>query len=203
MYKRQAYYSKLEKLLIEITSEQPEVFDSTYDLQRKSMVRVFADDGIDKVIELYRLSKPVTIHAHNQLGWLYYITGNYTDSVKHSLFAIITTISEAAEELGRYDPEFTLPALVDFLSTINKETPTSNRIVSGYLVSERFYESLYYLANSAYASGYVKSATDIWETLTNLKQAGEYQKLSKAQLETPSIKRPIKIESKDLILPSL
>ena len=127
------------------------------------------------------MDHPAVGRAHSGLGEFHYRTGRYEpEALVHYLFALIAIFSEAIDALLDYDSGYRFDSLENLLKALQRRDR-----IREYLVEERLYENLYYLAASASAAGYEEQARDLWQSLLVMDDAGRFSTLAEKQLASP------------------
>jgi tetratricopeptide (TPR) repeat protein len=177
LYEDQELYSLMESKLLLI------VKDDRWNTSEQLPVQVernFVEKGLDHVLALYRFDSRFAVSAHSRLGWFYYRTGRYPQSVRHLLYAVILQVSEVADFLKQKDPDTVVSGLASFFSSVLRDPEASS-----WLETSSFVPDLYYLSGSAWELGHPLRAQPTWKILSTVKEAGKYAELSKRQLVKP------------------
>jgi tetratricopeptide (TPR) repeat protein len=148
LYKIRGDYSRFEQALLEIVAMNPE-FDSSEGAARQTAVmRLLMNQGLEKVVELYRIDSSETFLAHAELGLFYYRTGRYRDSVMHLLYAGMTVISRTIEYQRIYRPFWEFGNLETLFLSARDDLENA-----AYLEETHTAALLYYLGAALYAAG--------------------------------------------------
>ena len=189
LYKIRGEYGAFEKALLAIIALDEE-FDSPAGVaQQSAMIRLVSNQGLAKVVELYRIDASESYLAHAELGLFYYRTGRYRDSVLHLLYAGLTLLSRTIEYQRQEDPFYEYESLAGLL-----ERALSDRENGAYLTQNRAGALFYYLGAALYASG----ASGTWEEVLNLVRdtfdGSPWRSRAIAQLADPYIEPVITAE---------
>ncbi len=189
LYELNSQYKQMEDVLLKILADHPVYNDKSYQSFRGSFVGSFFYRGLNNHLRLYRLEKAgFALKAHAKLGWLFYRTGRFNQSIIQSLYALNIMVSESIAELRPYYPEYEYTTMDAFIAAAFKR-----QNIADYLFESDFFGVLYYLASANYADGRPGPAFALWEILAAV-PAGRYADLSRRQLKSPWIE-PYIIES--------
>jgi len=193
LYKEEGNYREYEIKCKEILHADTGYFSEYFDKTKKELdddyllkddfINLFKSKGLNRLLILHRITgyQQMT-QAHAELGWYYYKTGMYKKSVNHSLFAVISIISEAFQELRRIQPLYEYSRLNNFLNTA-----LTFDYIKKYLLEESdIYKILYYLACAEYAyeEDYLK-AKGIWQVIADSPVWNEYKSRANKQIQSP------------------
>jgi hypothetical protein len=183
----QGQYSDMQKSLEQVLRDQPVYASPDQQRYRDSFLGSYLDRGLDRTLRLYRIeSGGFALAAHAKLGWFAYRTGRYEPaSIRHSLFALTTVVTEAVLELRRGDPNFEYESLEGFLRAgVRREA------VRAYLAESGFFRIAYYLAAATYQAGHAARARQLWRVLAEggweRALTGDYAEMARRQLASPS-----------------
>jgi tetratricopeptide (TPR) repeat protein len=177
LYEDQELYSLMESKLLLIVAEDRWNTSEQLPVQ---IERNFVEKGLDHVLALYRFDSRFAASAHSRLGWFYYRTGRYPQSVRHLLYAVILQVSEIADFLKQKDSDAAVSGLASFFSSVLRDPEARS-----WFESSSFASDLYYLSASAWELGHPLRAQSSWKVLSTVKEAGKYAELSKRQLVKP------------------
>jgi hypothetical protein len=183
----QGQYADMQKSLEQVLQDQPEYSAREQQRFRDAFLKSYLDRGLDRTLRLYRLENGgFALAAHAKLGWFDYRTGRYEPaSIRHSLFALTTAVSEAMLELRRVDPNYEYESLEGFL-----RAAVRRQAVRDYLAESGFFRIAYYLAAATYEAGHAALARRLWRVLADggwePALIGDYAKLARRQLASPS-----------------
>jgi hypothetical protein len=183
----QGQYADMQKSLEQVLQDQQVYAAPDQQRYRDTFFKSYLDRGLDRTLKLYRLENAgFALAAHAKLGWFAYRTGRYEPaSIRHSLFALTTVVTEAMLELRRVDPTYEYESLTDFLrAAVRRES------VRGYLAESGFFRIAYYLAAATYEAGHAARARQLWRVLADggwdPALIGNYAELARRQLRSPA-----------------
>lgn len=179
LYKTSEQFKQMEDTLLVIVAGDPQYAQRTF---QHTILETYENSGIDQLLRLYRFDESFATHAYGELGWFYYRTGRFSPSMLHSLFSIIPRVTESMRELRKYDPDLQFENLEQFL-----EHAFFRASIATYLFEAEVFKALYYLACSAFASGYPRRAQRLWRSVSNSPHSGRYGDLASRQLVAPWI----------------
>ena len=137
--------------------------------------------GIDRLFKLYRMENVAfAVSAHARLGWLYYRTGLFEKSIRHSLFALNIVVTESVLEIRLHDPSYEFQTVQEFLE-ISLDDPE----IEDLLTKTQAFRTLYYLATASYSASMTENARDLWRMIAGFHQAGVYSGYAQRQLVSP------------------
>lgn len=207
LYLLSGRYPAYEETLLTILDEE-----STADAARirneHAWCSVLVEQGLDKLLYLYRLDLTYSLRATSELGVYYYKAGDYRAAYLKNLMAVLTGYSVIARELLLENPDFEFPATEQDLIAVDDayyyhslETPDrpfsgamylldwadTHPSVKEYLIQTEFYRSLYYLGMSLFALGHTESARSIFDHIRHAESAGVWKNRARGQFENPRI----------------
>ena len=182
IYEEQRMYRQMEDSLLAIVMDDKGFNQPATSHIRDQIESNYYNNGLDFVLKLYRFTVFFPEEAHSRLGWYYYKTGRFKQSVVHFLFSLIYKTSESSNYMASKDVDFQFLTLRDFLGQTS-----ADKEVNQYLSSADIYKDLYYLAGSTFAEGYPEHASQIWKLLLDTKSPKPYADLSRKQLKSPWI----------------
>ena len=181
LYQMELSYVEWANSLDRILKENQQYYEDIFGRNQDSFLKVFRESGFFRLLQLYRVDHPAVGRAHSGLGEFHYRTGRYEpEALVHYLFALIAIFSEAIDALLDYDSGYRFDSLENLLKALQRRDR-----IREYLVEERLYENLYYLAASASAAGYEEQARDLWQSLLVMDDAGRFSTLAEKQLASP------------------
>jgi tetratricopeptide (TPR) repeat protein len=178
-------YTEMENALNTIIKNETLWTDSG-SFARNAMRNTLRSGGIDKFLIMFRHGDTGTEKAHRLLGYYHYVSGRYDLAEPHFMFAALiqssTLVSEAIRK--RYNFEFT--TLDNLMVEISRR-----KDLHKFIEDVAYYETLYYLGASLYATGYEGSARGIWSFVSKQKDGGRWASRSANQLKSPFIESAI------------
>jgi tetratricopeptide (TPR) repeat protein len=182
LFENQELYKLMEDRLTAIASDDRH-FAETQTSQLRTMVeKNYLSKGLDHVLVLYGFNDAFSTNAHSKLGWFYYRTGRFSQSISHLLYATISRVNQVNIYLRESDVDYQFTTLQDMLSAV-----TTNPELASYVAASDFFKDLYYLAGATFANGYPAHAVAAWKLIAGQAGAGMYQELSRKQLRKPFI----------------
>jgi hypothetical protein len=158
-------------------------FAETPNSQMRTQVeKNYLQKGLDHVLLLYGFNDAFAMNAHSKLGWFYYRTGRYSQSISHLLYSTVSRVSQINAYLREGDIEYQFTTLQDMLAAV-----AGSPDLAGYVAASDLFKDLYYLAGSTFANGYPAHAMAAWKLIAGQAGAGVYQEMSRKQLRKPSI----------------
>ncbi|MFW5842570.1 MAG: tetratricopeptide repeat protein [Spirochaetota bacterium] len=107
--------------------------------------RIFWEEGIDRLLQLYRQEGSASIAANRNLGRQYLGMGRYEASFEHDIIATVKIVTIIVEEIRRFRPLYRLETLGATLSTA-EEYPQ----IVGYLNDSGLFDTLERLAQASF-----------------------------------------------------
>lgn len=147
-----------------------------------AFLRVLRDDGIDRLLTLYRVPMDFAYQAFVDSGLIYLRDGRYNDAVRHLSVATVQALSTVVTEIRRFELDYEYSRLAEVLARIDRD-----EVLAGYAREVGLYRVLYYLAGALYWNQVQQSAIPIWRVLADAGGAGEYRRRSRLQLESPQL----------------
>ena len=175
-------YRGYENALVSIVEEDRQFSDPTLAVSRPAYRRTLENDGLDKLVLLYRLPDDFSLVAHMDLGIFYVRTGNYSDAADHLMFSTLKIISTAITGVLEIDPNYQFTTMVDLLDRV-----AASRSVESYIQDRKLFENLYYLAAALYGQNFVDRASEIWELVASRPDAGTWASRANSRLRHPTL----------------
>lgn len=182
IYKRQLDYSSYEQALVNIVDDDPYFHNPELAISKQAYRKTLTNDGLDKLVLLYRLSDDFSFDAHKQLGIFYVSTGKYTDALDHMIFATLKILTASISELMRVDPGYRFSTMQDLLDRIN-----SDKQVAAYANDRGLFECLYFLAASLYGQGDTGRAVEVWRLVASRPEAGAWAERARSKASHPAL----------------
>jgi len=182
LYRVQRKFSAYEETLFTIVAlaEAEPKAPRTIVVPAETVQAVFLDNGLDRVLVLYRLDEDGATRARGQLGELLVGLGRYDAAVEHGLLAVVQQLSMVIEAVMQRDPGFEYETVFGALRSAENYPETR-----AYLADTNLYENLYFLASGLYARGNSESARSVWRLLLTLPRAGRWSDRARIQLADP------------------
>jgi len=182
LYEGQELYKLMEDRLLTIVADDKHFAETPNSRLRTQVEKNYFDRGIDHVLLLYSFSDAFASNAHSKLGWFYYRTGRFSQSISHLLYSVVNCVGQITSFLQERDVDFQFSTLQGLLSAVQK-----SKELSDYAHGVELYRDLYYLAGATFAAGYPQHSIDIWKLLSGFESAGPWQGLSLKQVKSPWI----------------
>jgi tetratricopeptide (TPR) repeat protein len=180
LFEMQQQYKQMEDTLNRIVGDDKRFQETLNQRLRTQLEKNYLEKGIDRVLVLYNFDDTFATAAHAKLGWFYYRTGRYMQSVSQLLYAVIYRVSQVERSLKEHDVDYAYSTLGEFLAAVESDAE-----LSAYASSSGLFSDLYYLAGSTFKYGYPKHATSLWKALSASGAAGQFKGLSAQQLKRP------------------
>lgn len=189
LYKIRGDYARFEEALLEIINLDEE-FNSPQGIARQTALsRLIADQGLDKVMELYRIDRSASFIAHAELGLFYYRTGRYRDAVLHLLYGGLTVLTRTIEYQRIEEPFYEFEGVAGLIRLAREDE--ENR---AYLNEMHLDALLYYLGASLYAAGEPQVSNEIMELVRTSFADTPWSRRALSQLADPYIEPVITAE---------
>lgn len=180
LYESQELYKLMEDALSSVVADDKHFTETETSHLRTQVNKNYLDKGLDHVLLLYRFEPSFAVRAHSKLGWFYYRTGRFSQSIGHLLYSVIYHVSEINAFLRERDINYEFSSLQDVLTAVEKSSELQR-----FANEVDFFKDLYYLAGSTFAAGYPQHAMDLWSLVSNYASAGTYQDLARRQVKSP------------------
>ncbi len=191
IYEEQRFYRQMEDSLQTIVKDDKGFNQPATSHLKDQIESNYYTKGLDFVLRLYRFNNTFPEAAHSKLGWFYYKTGRFKNSVIHFLYSLIYKAGEASGHFASKDVDYQFTTLQDLLIFAE-----SDKEVSLFINESDMYKDLYYLAGSVFSEGYPEHSSEIWKLLSGLRSAGKYSDLSRKQLKSPWIEPYLQMTTK-------
>lgn len=182
LYEGQELYKLMEDRLLTLVADDKHFTETSSSRLRTQVERNYFDRGIEHVLLLYSFRDAFAAHAHSKLGWFYYRTGRFSQSISHLLYAVVNNVGQITSFLRERDVDFQFTTLQALLSAVEK-----SRELNDFANSVELYKDLYYLAGATYAAGYPQHSVVLWKLISGFPLAGPFQGLSLKQIKSPWI----------------
>jgi hypothetical protein len=177
MFRRLGRYEAMETELLAVL-ELPAGYP--FERLRDDVARVFRQDGIDRVLVLYRMAGALTARAHSGLAWYYARAGRPAEAVEHALFSIVIVLSRAIDEFRSQQPSFRFEGVSPFLSLAAREADIGEYLAGGTLPAD-----IYSLGVALQALGDAEGAVRAWHLLAGSPLESAARDLADRQLARP------------------
>ncbi|HET6486537.1 MAG TPA: hypothetical protein VFH83_08970 [Spirochaetia bacterium] len=180
LFEIQQAYNQMEAELGQIVADDKRFQETSTQHLRTQVEKNFVEKGLDRVLMLYDFEDSFSAPAHSKLGWFYYRTGRFSQSVSHLLYSVVYRSSRIRNLLRERNSTYEFTDASALLASIEQSAD-----LRSYAQSAGLYKDLYYLAGSMFANGYPRHATALWSLLKACPSAGQYQDLAVRQLKKP------------------
>jgi tetratricopeptide (TPR) repeat protein len=181
LYKITARTGDWEAALTKVLAENETRYTEIFLRQKETYLDMYLEQGLNKLLELYRLERIPEAKAHWELAELYYRSGVFDrTALIHRLFGIVAIVSDAIVEYRHVNPLYQFNDLAEFLALSSEREN-----IRSYYLAVNLYEHLYYLGVSTFRFGNEDRARQLWELVADRQAAGQYQRLSERQLISP------------------
>ncbi len=170
--RRFADYENELKAILALAPE-PEITPST-------LRRVLTDQGLDRLLVLYRLPEDGTTRARDELAELLVGLGRYEGAIEQALVAVVQQLSTVINGILNQDPDFVYDRIDRAVAAAHSVRP-----VQGYLQTSTLDKDLYYLAAALFGQGAEESALETWRVVAGLPGSGAWARRASIQLEDP------------------
>ena len=182
LFEIQQQYKHMEDTLGQITADDKR-FQETPNLKlRTQLEKNYFDKGIDRVLVLYNFENSFSAPAHSKLGWFYYRTGRFTQSISQLLYSVVYRVSQVQRFRKEHDTDYAYFSLGELLASVD-----ANAELKAYASDAGLFRDLYYLAGSTFAAGFPSHAAALWKPLSIIDAAGQYKSLALKQLKKPFV----------------
>ena len=126
--------------LLTVIEDDPTFSDNEPPGQREAMRAVLFEDGINRVVVLYRLDFPAAMEAHRMYGRYLLETSEHNEwleAVEHFLFVVVEIAGRAVEAVIEREFDYEFSTMVDLYGTV-----TAYPSILGYLRSEELVTAL-------------------------------------------------------------
>jgi tetratricopeptide (TPR) repeat protein len=180
LHESQELYKLMEDDLSAIVADDRHFVETATSHLRTQIDKNYLDKGLDHVLLLYRFEPSFSVRAHSKLGWFYYRTGRFPQSISQLLYSAIYNVSEINASLRERDITYEFRSLQDVLGEVEKSSELQR-----FADEVDLYKDLYYLAGSTFAAGYPQHALELWGLISRVPSSGTYQDLSRRQIKSP------------------
>ncbi len=182
LFEMQQLYKQMEDSLSSIVMGDKRFQETPNQRLRTQLEKNYFEKGIDRVLVLYNFDDSFAAAAHSRLGWFYYRTGRFSQSVSHLLYSVIYRVSRIERARAERDVDYEYSTLQELVAAVG-----SAEELKGYATSTGLFKDLYYLAGSTFAYGYPQHATSLWKLLAMTPAAGTFKDLAVRQLKKPFV----------------
>ncbi len=184
LYRVQRKLSEYEQILfstVALAAGEP-TRPRSIEVPADTLQTVLIDDGLDRVLFLYRVTEDGGTRARGELCELLIGLGRYDAAAEHGLVAVVQQLSTVIEAVIRRDPGYEYETVLGALTSA--ETYPETR---AYLADTSLYENLYFLGSAFYSRGNAEAAKAAWRLLLLLPRAGRWSDRARIQLADPQL----------------
>jgi tetratricopeptide (TPR) repeat protein len=179
----QGNYKGFEEALLRIVNETSRNLEYKFSNEiRTNMLKTLREQGIDKVIELYRIKETIPHRAYSQLGRYYFHTNRLDEASEKLLISVLITISIAIDELKKWEPEYEFESLSITISDFYRDAK-----IEEFLEITGLWQDLYMLANTSYLRTHRRLAEDLWSLIGKSRASAPWKNRALQQLANPNI----------------
>jgi hypothetical protein len=182
LFEMQQLYKQMEDTLTLIVSDDRRFQETPNQRLRTQLEKNYFEKGLDRVLVLYNFDDSFAAAAHSKLGWFYYRTGRFAQSVSQFLYSVVYRMSQIERSRKENDADYEFSTLAELLTAIDASAE-----LKAYAGSTGLFGDLYYLAGATFADGYPRHAVNIWKLLSGMPAAGQFKDLSARQLKKPFV----------------
>lgn len=165
--------------LEELVAENPSFSDPENASLRASYLDTLRENGIDRLLVLYRLEENFARQAHALLGYRYLDDQRYDAALEHLTFASLMVFSTVIDELRRFEPEYEFETLSGLFARLERRSRL-REYLSG---DAEAYRLLFRLADAlAGADPQPGTALEIYRFLAETPDAGQWSGAARRRL---------------------
>ena len=182
--KTQQLFKQYQDTLLAVAADDPAVVEAEFPDIRDRLSSVYADEGLDRLLVLYRLPQTYATPAHSELAVFLVHSGRYDSAMVEALLSVTALATTVVEELILRDPLYEFEGLGHALQESADYDP-----LAAFIAASSLYRDLYYLAAGAYGQPSVASARalSVWQLLAGQPSAGIWGRRATAQLRSPTL----------------
>lgn len=163
--------------------EDDKVFSSPeYHSFRTAINSTLREQGLNRLLILYRLQSDFSLQAHSALGIYNYEREEYKNATLHFLFTVITLFSNCITEIRTKRPFYEFENAADCLTII-----MDNSLLKDYVLDNGLFVNMYYLASSLYAEGESDVSLELWRLVSAWTPSSILKQRTEQQLENPFV----------------
>jgi tetratricopeptide (TPR) repeat protein len=182
LFEMQRLYKQMEDTLNLIIADDKRFQETPNQRLRTQLEKNYTEKGLDRVLVLYNFEDSFAAAAHAKLGWFYYRTGRFSQSVPQLLYSVVYRLSQVQRERKERDADYEFSNLGELLAAVD-----ANPELRTYASSTGLFKDLYYLAGSTFIVGYPRHSSSLWKILAAIPSAGQFKDLSARQLKKPFV----------------
>ena len=184
VYLQQGNRRGYQETLTAITATDPDFIETERSGVRAAMRRVLLNEGIDRLMLLYRNNRLETAQANMLLGEHFIGSGNYAPAIVHLIFANIQIATELIDSLSETRIGWRFTGISTLFDAVEADPDLREFAFDDY----DWGRALYYLAAAAYGDAPGSAvARSIWQLISERAFAGEWQRRAAERLRNPRI----------------
>jgi tetratricopeptide (TPR) repeat protein len=182
LYRVQRRFSDYQEILFDLIalSDSEPVPPRTITVPSETLQRVFLDNGLDRLLLLYRLELDGATRARGELCELMVGLGRYDAAVEFGLVAVVEQLSTVIEAVIDRDPDYEFESVRMALAAAENYPETRE-----YLADTTLYRNLYFLGSALYSGGARQPAMSVWSLVSALPGAQRWADRARIQLGDP------------------
>lgn len=141
--------------------------------------RVLLNQGVDKLIELYRIQNKPRAMAYAELGIYQYRTGRYLTGAYNLSYSVTVGLTTLVEYLIAKDPEYRYLTVSAVLEDADRY-----RALEEYSQDVELFQQMYYLALCLYGDGKIGAANSLWRIVAE-RADNDWAAWALLQLDSP------------------
>ena len=170
--------------LTQLANQQDAFSDPALSDRREAYLNVLRTRGLDRLMVLYRVDDDFAHRAHRELG-VHLYNQRDSDALLHLTFAAMQGFTRLVEELRRIEFDYSYSSAAEVLADAREVSHLRQ-----YLERQQFYRTLYYLGLALERDDPAsQSALQIWRTLAQLPEAGQWYRSALQRVGGPTIRR--------------
>ena len=170
--------------LTELANQQEAFSDPALADRRAAYLNVLHSRGLDRLMVLYRVDDGFSHRAQRELG-IHLYNQRDSDALLHLTFAVMQGFTRLVEELRHIKFDYSYSNAAEVLADAREISHLRE-----YLERQEFYRTLYYLGLALEREDQAsESALQIWRTLAQLPEAGQWYRSALQRVGGPTIRR--------------
>jgi tetratricopeptide (TPR) repeat protein len=179
---RQKDYKDFEERLLLIVKDHDLFSFPQLSSHRMTMERQLNENGLDKLLTLYRSDKDFATQAHSWLGAYYVQRGLYSKAQIHLILAVVNSFSKMISYKEYFEPDWEYSSYAALFAD-----PLLSEQFSDFAKASRLYADLYFLSLSLLGQGNKTQCLPIAIWLVKQPKAGSWSAKAAVLLQNPEI----------------
>lgn len=190
IYRTKQLFKQYEESLLTVAGSDPALQDTEFANLPQRLRTTYAQNGVDRMLVLYRSDYTYATPAHAELAVFYVQSGRYEAALEEALISVVATASTIIEELIRRDPLYEFDSLAETINAAEED-----EALVTYLDRSTLYRDLYYLAAATYGAATIplSRAVSVWSILAEL-PGGIWTRRAVAQTRSPTLEPVIFVD---------